>query len=95
VRSKAPSPSAFRTAQKRNRSAPTIIGSDCGKLDLRKAPQVAKNDLTTLLINLRCAKCRRVCGQRYDPHDVNTICYVFFHPAMGYQLSFLKGRIYG
>ena len=65
------------------------------KLDLLKAPQVAKNDLTTLLINLRCAKCRRVCGQRYDPHDVKISVMFSSTPATGHQLPFLKGRIYG
>ena len=65
------------------------------KLDLRKAPRVAKNDLTTLLINLRCAKCRRVCGQRYDPHDVKISVMFSSTPVTGHQLPFLKGRIYG
>jgi hypothetical protein len=35
-----------------NKSAPIRA-----KLDLRKAPRVAKNDLTTPLIYLRCAMC--------------------------------------
>jgi hypothetical protein len=72
-------------------------GSNCAKLDLRNASQVAKNDLTKLLFHLRRTNCRRVCGQRYDPHDVNSICSVLFSstPAMGQQLPFLKGRIYG
>jgi hypothetical protein len=65
-------------------------GLNCAKLDLRKASQVAKNDLTKLLFNLRCANCRRVCGQRYDPHDVNSICSVFFHPRYGTAVAFLE-----
>src|SRR3984957_4149680 len=77
----------FRT---NNKSAPVRA-----KLDLRNAPRVAKNDLTTLLINLRCAKCRRVCGQRYDPHDVKISVMFSSTPVTGHQLPFLKGRIYG